>query len=138
MAIIEINKNPSRRELNVFGLLFLLFSGVVGAGLYFRSGAHEAARGVWIAGFVLTALYFAIPSLRRPFYLGWLYVTFPIGFVLSHVILGAVFYLVFTPVGLVLRLLGKDPLHRRFDRDAKSYWVEHDPHVDPKRYFNQY
>ncbi len=137
MAIIEINKNPSRRDLNVFGLLFLLFAGVIGAGLYFRSGAHEAARAVWIAGALLTLLYFAIPPLRRPFYLGWLYVTFPIGFVLSHVILGAVFYLVFTPAGLVMRLLGKDPLHRRFDGAAATYWVEHDPHSDPKRYFRQ-
>ena len=42
----------------------------------------------------------------------------PIGLALSHVILGAVFYIVFTPVGLVMRLLGKDPLHRRFDRAA--------------------
>ena len=137
MPIIEINKNPSPRDLNVFGLLFLLFAGVIGAGLYWRSGAHEAARTAWIAGALLTALYFAIPPLRRPFYLGWLYVTFPIGFVLSHVILGAVFYLVFTPIGLVMRLLGKDPLHRRLDRAAATYWVEHDPHSDPKRYFRQ-
>jgi len=138
MAIVEINRNPTRRGLRVFGLLFLLFAGLVGLGLYFRSGAHEGARVVWIAGSVLTAIYFAIPPLRRPFYLAWLYVTLPIGVALSHVILGAVFYLVFTPVGLALRLLGKDPLLRRFDRNAESYWVEHDPQVDPTRYFHPY
>ncbi|HMI30851.1 MAG TPA: SxtJ family membrane protein [Candidatus Limnocylindrales bacterium] len=137
MAIIEINKNPSRRDLIVFGLLFPVFTGLIGAGLYFRTGAHEAARAVWIAGVLVALLYFAVPSLRRPFYLGWIYVTYPIGYVLSHVILGAVFYLVFTPVGLVMRMLGKDPLHRRFDRAAATYWVKHDPHSDQGRYFRQ-
>jgi Na+/proline symporter len=137
MAIIEINKNPSRRELTVFGLLFFVFTGVVGAGLYFRSGNHEAGRAVWIAGALLTALYFLIPAVRRPFYLGWLYVTFPIGFVLSHIILGAVYYLVFTPIGLLMRLTGHDPMQRKLDPAAESYWVEHDPHDDPKRYFRQ-
>ena len=137
MAIIEINKNPSRRDLNIFGLLLLIFAGLVGAGLYWKSGAHEAARAVWIAGALLTLLYFAVPPFRRPFYLGWSYVTYPIGFVLSHVILGAVFYLVFAPVGIVMRILGKDPLRRRFDRAAATYWVEHDPHRDQERYFRQ-
>jgi len=137
MAILEVNKNPTRRELIVFGLLFLVFAGIVGSGLYFRSGAHQTARVVWIGGAALSALYFLIPALRKPFYLGWLYLTFPIGFVLSHVILAAVFYLVFTPVGLVLRLFGKDPLERKFDRAAPTYWVAHDPHNDAKRYFRQ-
>src|SRR6185503_9173181 len=86
MAILEVNKNPTRRELIVFGLLFLVFAGIVGSGLYFRSGAHQTARVVWIGGAALSALYFLIPALRKPFYLGWLYLTFPIGFVLSHVI----------------------------------------------------
>ena len=137
MALIEINKNPSRRDLTVFGLLLLLFAGLVGAGLYVRSGAHEAARIVWIAGAALVLLFFAVRPLRHPIYLGWIYATFPIGFVLSHLVLGAVFYLVFTPLGLLMRLFGYDPLRRRFDPEATSYWVEHDPHR-PGRYFNQY
>jgi NADH:ubiquinone oxidoreductase subunit 6 (subunit J) len=137
MALIEINRNPSRRDLILFGLLFLVFTGIVGAGLYFRRGAHDAARIVWIAGAAVMALYFAIPSLRRRIYLGWIYVTFPIGFVISHVILAAVFYLVVTPIGLLMRLLGNDPMHRRLDRAAATYWVEHDPHRNPARYFRQ-
>ncbi len=137
MAVLEINKNPSRRDLAVFGLLFLLFAGVAGAGLYFRTGAHEAGMIVWIGGAAVWALYVAIPPLRRLIYLGWIYLTFPIGFVLSHAILAAVFYLVVTPIGLLMRLFGNDPMRRRFDRAASTYWVEHDPHRDPARYFRQ-
>jgi len=137
MAILEINKRPSRRDLVVFGVGLLAIAGIMGAGLYFRRGAHDAARIVWIAGAAITALHFAIPPLRRFIYLGFVYVTFPIGFVVSHVILAAVFYLVVTPIGLLIRLFGNDPMRRRFDRAAATYWVEHDPHRDRARYFRQ-
>jgi hypothetical protein len=41
--------------------------------------------------------------------------------------MGLVFYTTVTPIGLARRLLGKDPLRRRFDRDAVTYWIERDP-----------
>jgi ABC-type uncharacterized transport system permease subunit len=137
MALIEINKKPSRRDLILFGLMFFVFTAAVGAELYFRRGAHDAGGIAWIAGAAITALYFAVPPVRRRIYLGWIYVTFPIGFVVSHVILAAVFYLVVTPIGLLMRLVGNDPMRRRFDRAAATYWVEHDPHRNPARYFRQ-
>ena len=83
-------------------------------------------------------MYFVVPPLRRSVYLGWLYAAYPIGFVVSHVILGAIYYLVFTPIGLLLRAAGKDPMQRAFDRNAKTYWVEHDPHADARRYLRQF
>ena len=137
MAVIPINKNPSRRDLTIFGWLFLAFAGVVGLMFLWRAHAPGVARAVWIAGAVITAVFFAVPPLRKPIYLAWIYVTYPIGFVLSHVILAIVYYLVFTPIGLVMRLFGHDPMTRRFDRSAKSYWVEHDPHTSVERYFHQ-
>jgi hypothetical protein len=65
-------------------------------------------------------------------------VALPIGWVISHLILLATYYLVFTPVGLLMRLVGYDPLNRRFDRAAKSYWTQHDSGVETARYFKQY
>lgn len=137
MGVIEINKNPSRRDLVVFGFLLLAFAGIMGALFFWRSHAPGVARAVWIAGAALTAIYFSVPPLRRPIFLGWTYLTFPVGFVLSHVILGFVYYIVFTTVGLVMRLVGYDPMQRKIDRAAKSYWVEHDPHRSMERYFRQ-
>jgi hypothetical protein len=49
-----------------------------------------------------------------------------------------VFYGVLTPIGLLMRLFGRDPLNRTFDRSATSYWIEHDPGSDLDRYFQQY
>jgi len=138
MAVIDINKNPSRRELMVFGLLLAVFVGLVGGLCQLKFNAPSAARAVWLGGGALAALFFLVPKVRRPIYLGWIYAAFPIGFVVSHVILAAIYYLVFTPIGLLLRLMGKDPMSRAFDRTARSYWVEHDPHKDPRRYLRQF
>ena len=138
MAVIEINKNPSRRELLVFGLLLLIFAGIVGGLIWYKFESPGIAQKVWIAGAALVALFYAVPPIRRPLYLGWMYAAFPIGFVVSHVILGVVYYLVFTPIGLLMRLVGYDPMSRKMDRRAASYWIEHDPHRDPARYFRQF
>ncbi len=41
--------------------------------------------------------------------------------------MGLVFYGAVAPTALIMRALGKDPLRRRFDRDATSYWIERTP-----------
>ena len=64
-------------------------------------------------------MYYAIPNVRRLLYLGWMRVFYPIGWVVSHLLLAIVYYLVLTPIGLVMRLFGGDPMHRGFDRSAK-------------------
>ena len=47
--------------------------------------------------------------------------------VMNPLVLGLLFFAVVTPMGLAMRLLGKDPLRRRFDREAASYWIRRDP-----------
>lgn len=94
--------------------------------------------GLWVAGAVLTAAYLAVPRLRRPVYVGMSLAVYPIGWVLSHVILLAVFMLVVTPIALLLRALGQDPMQRRFDPSMPSYWVPHRPADDFRRYFQQF
>ncbi len=138
MSVIEVNKNPGKGELNWFGLIFLAFLALVGAGLWFKAEAFAAAGTIWIVAGVATALYYAVPPIRRPMYLAWMYAAFPIGWVLSHLVLGIVFYLVFLPIGLIFRLVGKDPMNRSLSRDRSSDWVEHDPHGKPERYFRQF
>ncbi len=138
MAVIEINKNPSRKELAWFGLMFLAFFGLVGGVVWWRLQAHTVAYGLWGAAAVIVAAYYAVPSLQRPIYLGWLYAAFPIGWVVSHVVMGVIYYLVLTPFALVFRLIGRDALERRIDKGAKTYWVEHKTGADPQRYFKQF
>ncbi len=56
---------------------------------------------------------------------------------LLYVMLVVIFYLVFAPVGIVLRLLGKDPLLQKLDPEADTYWIERKPR-DPSRVEKQF
>ena len=138
MAVIEI-KEPTARDLKWFGPLFLLFFGIIGYLLSTRANLPQVAYAVWGASVVIVAIYYAVPSLQRKFYFGWIYAVYPIGYVLSHVIMGIVYYGVVTPIALIMRAMGRDPMTRTLDRKAKTYWVEHRPgDRDPASYFRQF
>jgi hypothetical protein len=137
MAMLEVNWNPGRRELRQFAGMWLLFFGAIGAWLWYRHGG-----GAWSTGLLSAAGLIGIPGLlfpgiMRPIYVGWMMAAFPIGWTISHLLLGAIFYGVVTPIGLALRIFGHDPMHRTFDPEKDSYWVEHEP-AETARYFRTY
>jgi hypothetical protein len=138
MSLIELRTDPSRKELAWFGLLLLAFLGLIGLLVWSATGTLGASRYIWGAGLVLAAFYYAVPALRKSMFLGWMYAAYPIGWVVSHVLLAIIFFGLLTPIGLVLRAVGYDPMQRRLDRDAKSYWVRRDAQTDPARYFRQF
>lgn len=144
--MLEINKDPSRKELRWFGLMVGLALGVLGLVLWLKtallfglsSRPTVASLVVWGMALVFPVVYYAVPALQKRLYVGFLYAVFPIGFVVSNVILALAYYLVVTPIGLVMRLFGYDPMERRLRPEEKSYWVEHQRVDDPKRYFRQF
>jgi hypothetical protein len=81
---------------------------------------------MWGVGLLLIILGFIFPSVLRPIYKIWMLLAFFIGGIVSRVILTVLFYVVLTPIGLVLRLFGKDILDKKFDKRRKSYWVKKD------------
>ena len=138
MALIELNKTPSRRELLLFGALFALFFGLIGGLIWWKFQTPTVAYVLWSVAALITVLFYTIRPIRKPIYLGWIHIAFPIGWVISHTAMAVIYYLVFTPIGFTMRLFGRDPMERRFDRQAASYWVDHDPSGDPGRYFRQF
>lgn len=71
-------------------------------------------------------------------YRGWMFAALPIGWTVSATLMGIVFFLVITPIGLIMRALGKDPMFRRPDPAAATYWIPHRQETDRKRYFRQF
>lgn len=137
MSLVRINRHPSPRDLRVFAALWLVFVGALAA-IAWRRGlsvgalvAGLAAAGVFVPGMLA-------PRSVRLVYLGAVCATFPIGFVMSYLILGTVYFLVLTPVGLVMRMLGNDPLTRRFDAGQKSYWKARGGPKSAHSYFRQH
>ncbi len=136
--MISHPKSPSRRDLLWFGLLLPAFVVILGAVARWVWRSPQAAAWIWGVGAAISVLFWLAPPLRRPLYLGWMYAALPIGWTISHLLLGIIFYAVITPIGLLMRLLGHDSLCRRFDRQAKSYWMARKENSDPKRYFRQF
>ena len=80
-----------------------------------------------------------VPAFMRLVFLGMPFLAWPIGFVVSHVVLAVVYYLVLTPIGLLTRLFGYDSMEKRFDPEAESYWFKRSiKRVESKRYFRQF
>jgi len=138
MAVIDINRNPSRRDLTWFGVLLVVFFGLIGALVLWRAQSPIAAWIIWSLGTILGIVYFAVRPLRLPIYVGWMSVFYPIGWIVSHLTLGIIFFLVLMPIGLLIRLSGYDPMQRQFEPEASSYWVLYTPHGDTARYFRQF
>ena len=71
-------------------------------------------------------------------YATWMLMVLPLGWTVSHVLLGLVYFGVITPIGLGLRLLGRDLLGRRADPEASTYWQQRPPSADSRRYMRQF
>ena len=138
MSLIRIDHHPSRRQLTIFGLLWTAFLGVAGWIVFSRCGTMPVAIGLWIAAVAVPLAGVALPELLRWVYVGMAYAAFPIGYVVSHAVLAAVYYLLILPTGLLIRLAGHDPMRRRLDPDSNSYWLDRKPSDDVNRYFRQY
>ena len=139
MSIVQINTNPTRRQLNQFGFIWLGFVALIGVIAYFKFHSPGAARWLWVAAVAVPVVGWLVPAFMRLVFLGMSYLAWPIGFVVSHVVLAAVYFLVLTPIGLLTRLFGYDSMKKRFDPEAESYWIERSPEaVDAKRYFRQF
>jgi hypothetical protein len=139
MAVIEINTRPTRRQLDQFGLIWLVFFAVLGAVARFRWHAPGGSTAIWCAAVAVPAIGWLVPGFMRWVYVGMSYLAWPIGFVVSHVVLALVYYVVLTPIGLVARVLGYDAMQRRGGADRDSYWVERPADgAAPRRYFRQF
>lgn len=64
------------------------------------------------------------PILLKPFHRAWMTVALLLGWIMTRVILGLFYYLVFTPIALLKRLFSKDTLGLTFDTEATTYWIE--------------
>lgn len=138
MAVIEINKNPSKRELRQFAAMFLVFFGIIGGVVWKKTGSFDISIWIWSAAAIVSIGGFFLTGLLRYVYLGMIYLAFPIGWVVSHVVLGLVLWGLLTPIGLVMKLIGHDPMKRKIEKDRASYWEPHEAPENVERYFRQF
>jgi len=137
MSLIRINRHPPPRQLLVFALAWLVFVGGIGLAQWFKA-RPTAAVACWMLAGAVPLIGAVWREGLRLLYVGLSYATYPIGLVVSSVVLTALYYVVLTPIGLILRLARHDALQRRFDSAAPSYWHQRPVSREPASYFRQH
>ena len=108
-----------------FGIVFVVVFTIIA--LWPLKGGGDIR--IWSAAIACAFLVIALarPSMLAPLNRVWSAFGMLLHKITNPLIMGLVFYSAVTPTALIMRLLGKDLLSLRFDRDAKSYWIERDP-----------
>lgn len=114
--------NRKITELKKFSLLlsFVLF----GIGIYTLVVSSSAYPYFVAFSIIFAIIAYTKPALLSPLYAGWMRVGHIMGAVSSKIILAILFYGLFTPVAIILKLRGKDLLNKKFDKNENSYWIE--------------
>jgi chromate transport protein ChrA len=139
MALVEVNWNPDRKQLRLFGVGALVILTIVAMLLYWLKGLPTTrAFTLSTAGLAIFLVSLASSRLTRMIYVALTAVTLPIGIVISLVLMATFYYVILTPVGLFFRLIGRDSLRRKFDRSAATYWIPRRAPDTSDRYFHQF
>jgi hypothetical protein len=110
--MISVQWNPQRKQLRQFSAIwFPAFCALVGWSIARKTGQWHPVQIGWVAAGILSLAGLIYPPLIRPVFVGLILLTYPIGWVVSHLLLGIIFYGVVTPIGIILRLTGHDSLH---------------------------
>ena len=112
-------------ELRKFGWVMAGAFGVFGLFFLWREKPYAGPVLYVAAGFLVAGL--VAPRMLAPIEWAWMKFAHFLGAIVTRVVLTLTFYLVITPVGLLLRAIGKDPLVLRKDAAQKSYWVQVPP-----------
>ena len=135
--MIAIQWNPSTKQLRQFaGIWFPAFCALVGWSIGHKTGHWSEVEIGWVLAGLLSVGGLVLPALIRPIFVGLILLTFPIGWVVSHLLLGLIFYGVVTPIGLILRISGHDPLQLKKSGE-NSVWKTSVGKTDATRYLRQ-
>lgn len=115
---------PDKRELRRFGVTIACIASVLFGGLLPWLFGQSFPLWPWVVAGILLGWALILPKSLYPLYRAWMAIGNVLGWINSRIILGLIFYLMILPIGLITRLFGRDPMHRRFDKNASSYRVQ--------------
>ena len=125
---------PSDRS---FGVTFVVVFALLAVLGWWRAWSWAA----WPAGLALLTLVVTLtrPTLLHPLNRQWMRLAELLHRIVSPIVLGAIFYGMFTPVAAFMRIIGRDAMRRRFEPAARTYWIERTPPgPDPKSLPDQF
>ena len=122
MKFPKVEKISSNRS---FGLLFFIVFIVIA---FWSFRGHIEQIKFWSLGLSLIFLILGLinSKLLNPLNKSWHYLGILLGMIVSPIVMGIIYFLVVSPIGFVMRLLGKDLLRLKSNKNIKSYWVNKD------------
>jgi len=126
-----------KKELREFGLTIGIILVILGSVALWR----EKAIFPYFFGIGVTFITLGIflPGVLKRLQKIWMGFSIILSFFMSRIILTALFYVGITPIGLIMRIFGKDILDEKIDKRRSSYWHDRSAEVkDKKSYENQY
>ena len=138
MRLSDVNFHPDKRILRQFAAAWLVFIGGLGIWRLFSRGVTKTSVALTVAGIAVGLIGLCAPRLIRIVYCGAIVLTFPIGWVVSNVLLAVLYYGVVTPIGLVFRLVKRDRLTLRRPRHETCWTARETVNGDAERYLRQF
>ena len=129
----KIDYNPSSKMLRQFGWVGCVICFILSSITYVSTVPNSIFLALSI--FFLLASFW--PPALRPVFIFISVITWPIGFVVSNLLLGLVYFLLITPIALFFRFRGRDALQRQWKED-ESYWEDRPPRRDARSYYRKY
>lgn len=109
-----------KATLKKFGLTMAVCFAVITLIIFFRHKHSTAPTSAIALSFLLLGM--GLPLSLKYVYIAWMRLAFILGWVNTRLLLCLIFYIIFSPVGLLMRLLRIDLLERKFNRPCDSYW----------------
>lgn len=120
----EVKMGSERGFGIVFAIVFLIIA------LYPLLGGGGVR--LWSVGVaaIFGGLAFLAPQVLSPLNRLWFKFGMLLSRIVSPIVMGILFFVTVTPIGLIMRARGKDLLRQKLDPDAKSYWIDVDPNAE--------
>lgn len=142
--MIKLDFNPTKAQLRQFGMAGGLFTAGIALLVYYSVGHFDnlyEIEGIQITltlSIITTLMSILVPGALKPLYILLTTLTWPIGMIFSHLIMLFLYFIILTPVALIFKIIGRDALHRKLNRDAETYWEPAEMDIPMQRYFRQF
>ena len=132
MNIYELDLPSNRKFGFFFTFIFMLAAG------YFYYSANE----IWVYVFIAIALIFLLITLIKsdvllPLNRLWMRFGLLLGMIVSPIVLGIIFFGLFTPIATLMRFSGRDELRLKFTQKV-SHWILRNEPIKPESFKNQF
>lgn len=108
-----------------FGLVFAAVFAIIG--LFPLWGGNDPRLWALLVALAFLLVAFVRPTLLNPLNRLWFKFGMLLSMVVSPIVMGILFFVTVTPIGLLVQFFKKDPLKQNFDPEAESYWIKIDP-----------